>query len=101
MVIVTYLMKTYGKVHNIYIFIATNDDVNYTLTVCHVAHACKTNKENDRTAYRTFVSGLLTSFFGSYLQGNVGLLQYIAQVDKIPMTLGNFRTDLQCDFRTE
>ena len=46
------------------------------LTGCHLLHFCKTNKTNNRSFYHSFVSGVMTSFYGSYLQYSTTLLQY-------------------------
>ena len=64
--------------------------------VCHLVHFCKTNRNNDRVFYRTFISGMLSSFFGTYLQGNEKLLQYVTNVDKIPISVGELQTDINC-----
>ena len=63
---------------------------------CRVLHFCKTNKNNDRKFYHRFVSGVLTSFFGTYLQGSSSLLKFITQRSLIPTPLGLFNTDTTC-----
>ena len=95
MAIVIYLMKCFGKVSILILFRNAMSLLSIYIA-CHISHFCKTNEENDRVFYRTFVTGILSSFFGVYLQGNRDLLQYITEVDQIPIKLGDLKTDLMC-----
>ena len=64
---------------------------------CHLLHFCKTNKTNNRSFYHSFVSGVMTSFYGTYLQYSTTLLQYITVQYLIPTTLGLFNNDTNCN----
>ena len=65
--------------------------------VCHAVHFCKTEAGTNRNLYReVFVPGVLTSMFGTFLQGNPDLLKYIKHRDDMPIALGQLEFDLNC-----
>uniref|UniRef100_A0A1X7UK92 Lysosomal dipeptide transporter MFSD1 n=1 Tax=Amphimedon queenslandica TaxID=400682 RepID=A0A1X7UK92_AMPQE len=64
--------------------------------LCHVSHSCKTNTTNDRVLYHRFISGLITGFFGYYLQDSPPLLSYLTNLTNIPVALENFKYDIKC-----
>lgn len=58
---------------------------------------CDTDKSNNRDLYRqVFMPGVLTSLFGTYLQGNPDLVSYITHRDDMPLPLGQLWFDLNC-----
>ena len=57
---------------------------------------CRTNPAVDRDFYREFVAGVMSALFGTYLQGNNLLLNYLTKSDLIPVTMGAFEVDVDC-----
>lgn len=69
----------------------------FTLTVCRLTDFCKTVEGNNRDLYReVFLPGVLTSLFGTFLQGNIDLLPHITHRDDMPIALGQLEFDLNC-----
>ena len=65
-------------------------------SVCRALHFCKTDSGNDRVLYRNFISGLISAFFGYYLQGSTAMLSYVVNETNIPVVVGNFESDTNC-----
>ena len=69
------------------------------LIACRDGNFCRTNPAVDRDFYREFVAGVISALFGTYLQGNDLLLNYITKSDLIPVTLGAFEVDVDCKLK--
>lgn len=63
---------------------------------CRDLHFCKTIKENNRTFYRTFIAGVMSAFFGTYLQHNPNMLPFVTDDTRIPTKLGDFKYEINC-----
>ena len=71
--------------------------VAHAHTVCHESDICKTVDDNNRDLYREeFIPGLLSSFFGHFLQGSPNLIQLITNPDNMPVQTANLESDLKC-----
>ena len=76
---------------------ATDGLTLLSFPVCRDIHICKTDPSNNRDLYRKeFVPGVLASFFGDYLQGNVGIIKYITTRDLMPVPSGQLYVDISC-----
>ena len=69
------------------------------LIACHDGNFCRTNPAVDQDFYREFVAGVISALFGTYLQGNNLLLNYLTKSDLIPVTLGVFEVDVDCKLK--
>ena len=72
-------------------------DCCFLRAACRLSHMCKIDESNNRDLYReVFLPGVLSGLFGSYLQGNGPMVDYITTRDKMPVPLGQLEFDLQC-----
>ena len=65
-------------------------------TACRLINFCKTAPDTDLTRYHMFLQGYVSAFYGTYVQGNKDMLQYVTDRDRIPMEFIEYLVDVKC-----
>ena len=69
----------------------------FAIVVCHESDFCKTEGGNNRKLYReVFVPGVLSCFFGQYLQDSPNLVSLITRADYMPIQVAPLDSNLDC-----